>query len=80
MKLFAALAKALNAVFKFEEKGSIEWRLVIGVARRYGWVGEDKEALNIFKMLDLLKTAYRVRREKLQAQFRPAQRPTEGSE
>ena len=80
LEFFQALAKALNAGFKLEEKGSVEWRLVVGVARQYGWVGEDKEALNVFKMLDLLNTAYRVRREKLLAQFRPAQRPTEGSE
>ena len=30
-------------------------------------------------MLDLLNTSYRVRREKLLAQFRPRQRPPEGA-
>ena len=80
MRLFGALAQALNAGYKFEERGSLEWRLVVGVARQHGWVGEDKEALQVLKMLDLLNTAYRVRREKLLAQFRPRQRPAEGAE
>ena len=79
MRLFGALAKALNAGYKFEERGALEWRLVVGVARQYGWVGDDKEALQMLKMLDLLNTSYRVRREKLLAQFRPRQRPPEGA-
>ena len=79
MRLFGALAKALNAGYKFGERGSLEWRLVVGVARQYGWVGDDKEALQVLKMLDLLNTSYRVRREKLLAQFRPRQRPPEGA-
>ena len=78
MKLFKTLAKALNAGFKFEEKGNVEWRLVVGVARQYGWVGEDKEALGVFKMLDLLDTGHRVRRVKLLAQVRPEQQSAEG--
>ena len=77
MRLFGALAKALNAGYKFEERGSLEWRLVAGVARQHGWVGEDKEALQVLKMLDLLNTSYRVRREKLLAQFRPRAKPSE---
>ena len=77
MRLFGALAKALNAGYKFGERGSLEWRLVAGVARQHGWVGEDKEALQVLKMLDLLNTSYRVRREKLLAQFRPRAKPSE---
>ena len=55
----------------------LEWRLVVGVARQYGWVGEDKEALRAFRMLDPLNSSYKVRREKMLAQFRPRQRPQE---
>ncbi len=80
MRLFSAIAKALNAGYKFEEVTTIEWKAVTNVARQNGWVGEDKEALEVFKMLDLVNSQYRVRREKLLAQFRPSQRPTEGSE
>ncbi len=80
MRLFSAIAKALNAGYKFEEVTTIKWKAVTNVARQYGWVGEDKETLEVFKMLDLVNSQYRVRREKLLAQFRPTQRPTEGSE
>ena len=51
---------------------SLAWRLVVGVARRHGWVGEDKEAIRVLKMLDLLTTSHRVRGEKMLAQFRSA--------
>ena len=39
MRLVGVLAKALKAGYRFEERGSLEWRLVVGVARQYGWVG-----------------------------------------
>ena len=58
----------------------MEWRLVVRVGREYGWIGEDKKTLGVFKVLDLLNTAYHVRREKLLAQFRTEQQPPEGSE
>ena len=48
------------------------------MARQYGWVGEDKEALGVFKMLDLLDTGHRVRRVRLLAQIRPEQQSAEG--
>ena len=75
MKFFTSIANALNKGYKFEEKATPEWRLVVGVTRQYGWVGEDKEALRVFRMLDLLNASYKVRREKMLAQFRPRQRP-----
>ena len=56
----------------------MEWRLVVGMACQYGWVGEDKKALGVSKVLDLLDTGHRVRRVKLLAQFRPEQQSAEG--
>ena len=77
MKFFTSIANALNKGYKFEEKATLEWRLVVGVARQYGWVGEDTEALRVFRMLDLLSSSYKVRREKMLAQFRPGNAPQE---
>ena len=64
MRLFSVIAKALNSGYKFEEVNAIDWRAVVNVARQHGWVGEDKEALEVFKMLDLINSQYRVRRGK----------------
>ena len=71
MRLFGAPANALNAGCKFEERASLEWSLVVGAARRYGWVGGQKEAIRVLKMLDLLNSSYRMRRERMLARFRP---------
>lgn len=45
MRLFGAPANALNAGFRFEERSSLEWRLVVGAARQYAWVGGQRRRL-----------------------------------
>ena len=39
--------------------------------------GGQGEAIRVLKMLDLLTTSHRVRRERILAQFRPRQHPPE---
>ena len=71
LEFFSGVAKALNSGYKFPESKQLEWRLVVNVARQFGWVGEDKEALNIIKMVLGLNSQYRVNREAMLRQFRP---------
>ena len=71
MGFFGGVAKALNSGYKFPESKHLEWKLVVNVARQFGWVGEDKEALDIIKTVLGLTSQYRVNREAMLRQFRP---------
>ena len=71
LEFFSGVAKALNSGYKFPESTNLEWRLVVNVARQFGWVGDDKEALDIIKTVLGLNSQYRVNREAMLRQFRP---------
>ena len=71
LEFFGGVAKALNSGYKFPESKHLEWKLVVNVARQFGWVGEDKEALDIIKTVLGLTSQYRVNREAMLRQFRP---------
>ena len=71
MAFFGGVAKALNSGYKFPETTNLEWKLVVNVARQFGWVGEDKEALDIIKTVLGLTSQYKVNREAMLRQFRP---------
>ena len=71
MGFFGGVAKALNSGYKFPETTNLEWKLVVNVARQFGWVGEDKEALDIIKTVLGLNSQYKVNREAMPRQFRP---------
>ena len=71
LAFFSGVAKALNSGYKFPETTNLEWKLVVNVARQFGWVGDDKEALDIIKTVLGLTSQYRVNREAMPRQFRP---------
>ena len=71
LEFFSGVAKALNSGYKFPETTNLEWRLVVNVARQFGWVGDVKEALDIIKTVLGLTSQYRVNREAMLRQFRP---------
>ena len=71
LEFFSGVAKALNSGYKFPETTNLEWKLVVNVARQFGWVGEDKEALDIIKTVLGLTSQYKVNREAMLRQFRP---------